>query len=333
MNSSLFYQGGRRASHDVRATDLPARGDFQIDRPESYIPDPGLVDAVNVSLLLAQPLLVTGEPGCGKTQLAASVAWDLGITSCLKFETKSSSTSRDLFYVYNAIGRFHAAQVGSGSQDNRDYMTYNALGTAILRTREPAEVADFAKTDHEVPQRSVVLIDEIDKAPRDFPNDILNEIDEMYFRVPELNNVEVRADPTLRPIVIITSNSEKHLPDAFLRRCIYYHIEFPARDRLEQIVLSHLNDVMSLEESFLSDVVDLFISLRESTPSLRKNPGTAELLYWVMAMERFRVMQDLDWSKFRELASRTLGSVIKCSEDREAAYRVVELWRHESQST
>jgi MoxR-like ATPase len=332
-NGFPFYQGGRRTDRAKGLAALPKSPFLTVCRPESYLPDPGLVDAVNVALMLGQPLLVTGEPGTGKTQLANSISWDLGLGPCLKFETKSSSTSRDLFYIYNSLGRFHAAQTGTGSQDNRDYITYNALGEAVLRTHKPEEVMRFARPVHEVPHRSVVLIDEIDKAPRDFPNDILNEIEEMYFRVPELDNLEIRADSNFRPIVIITSNSEKHLPDAFLRRCIYYHIQFPDRQRLEEIVLAHLADVMSLETSFLTEALDLFMSLRSSTTSLHKKPATAELLGWIVAMDRFRTMDGLPRNRFDELAVKTLGSLTKTSEDREAAYKVIEAWRDEPRST
>src|SRR5205085_1382510 len=150
------------------------------------------------------------------------------------FETKSTSLARELFYAYDTLGRFHAAQTGEGSQKNLDYVTYNALGVAILRANEEAAVAKWIPQGkgfvHGGRRRSVVLIDEIDKAPRDFPNDILNEVEGMYFRIPELGDALIKADETMRPVLILTSNSEKNLPDAFLRRCIYYYLPFPDRD-------------------------------------------------------------------------------------------------------
>src|SRR5262249_8190024 len=142
--------------------------------PASYLPDEGLVDAVNVALILRQPLLLTGEPGTGKTQLAFSVAWELGLESPLVFETKSTSAARDLFYTFDNLRRFQAAQAADSDLDPRRFVQFNALGLAILRTLPWEKAGRVAHADfcHAAPSRSVVLIDEIDKAPRDFPNDI-----------------------------------------------------------------------------------------------------------------------------------------------------------------
>ncbi len=266
MNSISFpyYRGlGPDHSHSGRERPLPQHVGLCQPRPERYLADQGLVDAVNVALVLGQPLLLTGEPGTGKTQLGYHLAWELGLGDPLKFETKSNSVSRDLFYSYNTLGRFHAAQTNEGSQNPIDYITYNALGRAILLTKSSLEVLSLLPPQfmHNGATRSVVLIDEVDKAPRDFPNDILNEIEGMYFRIPEFKNTLVEADPVLRPIVVITSNSEKHLPDAFLRRCIFYHIDFPDRDRLEAIVSAHF-EASPLSDDPLKDYLDLFQRLR-----------------------------------------------------------------------
>jgi MoxR-like ATPase len=182
---------------------------------------------VNVALTLSQPLLVTGAPGTGKTGLAASIAYELDLGKPLKFETKSNSVSRELFYTYDALGRFQAKETGLDASPIH-YFTYNALGEAILRANAPEAVQRFLSKDfkHVGKQQSIVLIDEVDKAPRDFPNDLLNEIEHMYFRIPELGNVVISADPAMWPIVVITSNSEKTLPDPFLRRCIFYQFPF-----------------------------------------------------------------------------------------------------------
>src|SRR5205085_17909 len=126
------------------------------------------------------------------------------------------------------------------------------------------------------PRRSVVLIDEVDKAPRDFPNDLLNEVEGMFFRVPELGNIRVEADPGMQPIVVVTSNSEKSLPDAFLRRCIYFHIPFPDRDRLAEIIAARLGRFAGRGQEFLDDALDLFYNLRDMSTGLRKRPATAE---------------------------------------------------------
>jgi MoxR-like ATPase len=214
--------------------------------PREYRRDPGLADAVNVALLLRQPLMVTGAPGTGKTVLASSIAFELGLDPPLPFETKSTSQARDLFYAYDALGRFTAKEFGSGTGRAADYISFNALGEAIVRANDPGTVQDVLPTGYLHPgkRRSVVLIDEVEKAPRDFPNDILNEIERMYFRIPELGNRRVEADPDQYPIVLMTNNSEKSLPDAFLRRCIYYNIPFPDADALEAIVLARLVDYL-----------------------------------------------------------------------------------------
>jgi MoxR-like ATPase len=241
---SPYYTGRPRAGRRPEPVELPpSRGAIR-SRPEAYIPDPGLVDAVNVALLLGQPLLLTGEPGTGKTQLAHHLAWELGFDPPLRFETKSTSTAGDLFYSYNALARFHAAQSGERAGRGADYLTYHALGEAIVRAADEAAVADVLPTGfvHGGRRRSVVLIDEVDKAPAELPNDVLVEVEEMAFRIPELGNPLVRADPEIAPVLVLTSNSERHLPDAFLRRCAYYHIPFPDDERLERIVEARLGE-------------------------------------------------------------------------------------------
>ncbi len=210
MNFPFYFGDGTRKRSDTPAN-LPVSRRSQFMKPENYLADSGLVDACNVALLLGQPLLLTGEPGTGKTLFAYSLAWELGFDEPLKFETKSTSTARDLFYTYDTLKQFQDAQSRIADRSPLDYLTYNALGTAILRTREKSEIENFVPRDfvHPGKKRSIVLIDEVDKAPRDFPNDILNELEHLYFRVPELGNVEIEANPELQPIVVITSNSEK----------------------------------------------------------------------------------------------------------------------------
>lgn len=297
-------------------------------RPELYLPDQGLIDAANVALLLGQPLLLTGEPGTGKTQFAYHLAWELGFGEPLKFETKSTSVASELFYIYNTVGRFHAAQTGEGSQNSVDYITYNALGEAILRANSADAIQPLVPVDHQHqgPRRSVVLIDEIDKAPRDFPNDILNELEGMYFRVPELGNVEVRAGSDFAPVVIITSNSEKHLPDAFLRRCVYYHIQFPDQERLENICLGRLGQSMLAGQPLLQDALELFLELRNPANNLRKPPATAELLNWLLAISTVHPDPGMPLADSPNSALQTLGAVTKTREDHEVAETVVRAW-------
>lgn len=290
--------------------------------PTQYLPDDGLVDAINVALLLGQPLLVTGEAGTGKTQLAYHLAHYLGLPEPLKFETKSNSTARDLFYFYDHLRHFQAAQTQKGSLNSRDYLTFNAFGTAILRANPYEKIQNFVNDDfvkHPQPTRSVVLIDEIDKAQRDFPNDILNEIEGMYFRIPELGNVKVQAD--LRPVLVLTSNSEKHLPAAFLRRCVYYHLPFPDGDRLKQIIASRVSD-LAIGTPFIDSALSIFQTLRNS--NLHKSPATAELLNWIITLQSIYPDQANPLANKPDAIRRSVSALIKNEEDRKTVLNMID---------
>jgi MoxR-like ATPase len=322
-----YYAGTGRQSRPAGVMSLPVPQRRRLTRPEDYIADLGLVDAANVALLLGQPLLLTGEPGTGKTQLASSLAWELGLGEPLRFDAKSTSIARDLFYTYDSLGRFQAAQSGTGTTDPRFYLTYNALGLAILLANEPHAVEGCLPPGfpHGGPRRSVVLIDEVDKAPRDFPNDILNELDQFSFRIPELRNLRVEMNPEVQPVVVITSNSEKSLPDAFLRRCVYYNIPFPGRPELEYIVACRLGEYAGGSSRFLAEALDLFLELRRPASGLRKRPATAELLGWLL------VMRDISGGaenplENREMALKTVSSLVKTQEDQEKATQVIRQW-------
>jgi MoxR-like ATPase len=262
---------------------------------------------------------------------AYSLAWELGLGEPLKFETKSISTSGELFYTYDALKHFRDVQTGVAPDSVLPYLTYHALGMAILRSREPSEVAAFVPPDFEHPgkTRSVVLIDEVDKAPRDFPNDILNELEEGYFRVPELGNAKIEADWDLQPIVIITSNSEKDLPDAFLRRCIYYNIPFPEPTRIEAIVSNHLDLYAADRRAFLRSALELFHELRKPSNNLRKKPATAELLGWMLSMMQF-TGDSMNPLAQPELAQKTLSSLVKTRADQRRAKEIVREWMNRS---
>jgi len=312
---------------------------------KDYLPDAGLVDAVNAALLLRQPLLLNGEPGTGKTQLAYHLACQLGY-QVLKFETKSNSNARDLFYTYDALGRFQAAQLaktieGGDITKPQEYITYNALGLAILLANERKAVEAFLSSDFDdnikqllgedfdfnKPHHFIVLIDEIDKAPRDFPNDILNEVEKAYFRVPELGKLShhpIKASDDMQPILVLTSNAEKSLPDAFLRRCIYYNIPFPELARLQQIVEIRLAAQISDIAPFLTDALNLFYTLRES--GLRKPPATAELLNWLLVLRQ--MFQNVDNPLVESTQTkRTLSTLVKSAADQETGERVLENWQ------
>lgn len=323
-----YYTGNPGVRRDGRPAHLPGARHVRQTDPAGYLPDPGLVDAVNVALLLGQPLLVTGEPGVGKTQLAHSLAWELSFGEPLVFETKSSSTARDLFYGYDTIGRFHAAQTGEGSRRSLDYLTWHALGEAILQSRPREEVAEWLPDGfrHAGPRRSVVLVDEIDKAPRDFPNDLLNEVENLYFRAPELLNARIDANPLLRPVLVLTSNSEKNLPDAFLRRTVYYNIPFPGEQRLAEIVMNRVGGFDAAGSPLLAEAMELFFLLREPASGLRKRPATAELIGWLTVLVAMGASADDPLRMHGEAALRALSALVKNSDDQEAARKIVETW-------
>jgi MoxR-like ATPase len=317
--STLLYRGSGNPHLQVNGAYQPTHDHRR--RPAEYIAEPGLVSAVNVALLLDKPLLLTGEPGTGKSQLAYSLAWELDLGDPLVFETKSISTAKDLFYTFDTVGRFRSAH----DQNPVSFLTYNALGKAILFANDQRTVSKFLPINvpHPGKRRSVVLIDELDKAPRDFPNDILNELEYLRFSLPELCNIEFTADPQCRPIVVITSNSEKDLPDAFLRRCIYYNVPFPGREVLERIVLSRLGEFAGASSPLLSSALDLFFRLRESG-QFRKSPATAELLDWLLAMRPSS--NEMEPAFTLELVERTLSSLTKTAEDQEKAKNIVMRW-------
>lgn len=272
---------------DLQFGDFPQED--QRNRPENYVLTPELQRAVRVAVALRQPLLITGEPGTGKTQLAYKVAQDLSkrnenfLDEPLLFSTKSGAGARDLFYTYDAVRHFHDANIKNeqGLKPTSHYIALQALGKAIALTRadEPDAQAYLPDALHGKPQGSVVLLDEIDKAPRDFPNDILLEIENYRFQIQETDTV-IEKNPEYPIIVILTSNSEKNLPDAFLRRCVFYHIPFPDQKQLLEIVKARLGeDSTYAQEEFIS----YFLDLRKRMT--KKKPATSELIAWLRMLE------------------------------------------------
>jgi len=225
-----------------------------------YIAAPSLQNAVNVAVSLGRPLLVKGEPGTGKTLLAHNIALGLD-KKLIIWNIKSTTKARDGLYVYDTVQRLNDARFGDRDiSDISQYIKLGKLGEAFV-----------------APEQMVLLIDEVDKADIEFPNDLLNELDEMNFYIPETRET---IEAQHRPIVIITSNSEKELPDAFLRRCIFHYIEFPTPELMVDIVRVHYPD---LEENLLRAVLKQFYVLRQ-IDEFRKKPSTSELLDWIQAL-------------------------------------------------
>jgi len=227
---------------------------------DDYIASRPLMEIVNVSVALGKPLVIKGEPGTGKTLLAHSIATALN-KRLIVWNIKSTTKARDGLYVYDTVQRLNDARFKDKDiSDIRKYIKPGKLGQAFI-------------SDEQV----VLLIDEIDKADIEFPNDLLNELDEMSFHIPELDE-EVAAKH--RPVVVITSNSEKELPDAFLRRCIFHYIEFPDVEMMERIVKVHFPDI---ETKLVREAIKRFYWIRE-VDGLRKKPSTSELLDWIKAL-------------------------------------------------
>lgn len=327
MNSQ-FYKRRLEATPE-KPVKLPVSQFDNNVAPSGYIAESGLVDAVNTALLLNQPLLLTGQPGTGKTQLAFSLAWQLGYGDPLRFQAKSTSKGSDLFYTFDDLARFHASK--DGQTDALPYIRYHALGLAILYAKEKKEIRDFVVDTFPHPgrRRSVVLIDEVDKTPRDFPNDILAELEEMTFRVPELGSGDVKADKSMKPVVVITSNSEKHLPEAFLRRCVYYDIPFPEQKDLTSIIESRLGKDFPKVKGFLGQCLELFDSLRQERTALTKTPATAELIDWLTAIRNTTPENEEPWEDRDRFGRLTLSLLIKTKEDQSRAKPQIDSWVRE----
>lgn len=234
-------------AHDYRGSD-----DYIASRP--------LMEIVNVAIALGKPLVIKGEPGTGKTLLAHSIAGAL-VKKLIVWNIKSTTKAKDGLYVYDTVQRLNDARFKDRDiSDIRQYIKHGKLGQAFMSE-----------------EKLVLLIDEIDKADVEFPNDLLNELDEMSFHIPELDE-EVTAKH--RPIVVITSNAEKELPDAFLRRCIFHYIEFPDQEMMEKIVRVHFPDI---ETKLMREAIKRFYWIRE-VDGLRKKPSTSELIDWIKAL-------------------------------------------------
>jgi MoxR-like ATPase len=258
-----------------------------------YIVSEELAKAVEVAGLLGRPLLLKGEPGTGKTLLAVHLAKALGLP-LERWQIKSTTKAVEGLYTYDTVRRLHDSRFGEGNvQDVAQYIDLGPLGRAFERE-----------------DRSVVLIDEIDKADLEFPNDLLHELDTMSFMIPETGRT---VTARVRPQVVITSNNEKELPDAFLRRCVFHFIEFPDRELMVDIVRVHHPDV---EDSLLSGALEAFYRLR-AVDGLRKPPSTSELIDWVSALRH----AGIDGGKLLASGLPFLGTLLKKEQDVELLQR------------
>ncbi|MGL6425740.1 AAA family ATPase [Aeromonas hydrophila] len=259
---------------------------------DRYLASESLKMAVNAAIVLEKPLLIKGEPGTGKTELAEAVARHLG-TELIAWHIKSTTKAQQGLYEYDAVARLRDSQLGDPRVGEiSHYIRRGKLWQAFT--------AD---------QRPVLLIDEIDKADIEFPNDLLQELDRMEFDVYETGE---RIKAQQRPVVIITSNNEKELPDAFLRRCFFHYIRFPDKAEMQAIVKLHYPD---LKESLLGEAMDLFFELRE-VEGLRKKPSTSELLDWI----RLLLADDIAPEAMRtrepgKLVPALYGALLKTEQD------------------
>ena len=284
---------------------VPEKATMKFEGTSSYVATDDLKLAVNAAITLQRPLLIKGEPGTGKTMLAEEVAEAIGLP-LLQWHIKSTTKAQQGLYEYDAVSRLRDSQLG----DERVRSIENYIVKGVL----------WQAFDSEQPM--VLLIDEIDKADIEFPNDLLRELDRMEFYVYETRQT-IRARH--RPIVMITSNNEKELPDAFLRRCFFHYIKFPDRETMQAIVDVHFP---GLKKQLLKEALDSFYQIRE-LPGLKKKPSTSELLDWLKLL----VAEDIPPEALRSRDDKTIipplhGALLKNEQDIHLFERLVFMARH-----
>ena len=272
-----------------------------------YVATEDLQIAVHAAVTLERPLLIKGEPGTGKTLLAEEVSQALG-KRLISWHIKSTSKAQQGLYEYDAVSRLRDSQLGDEKvHDIRNYIKRGKLWDAF--------VAD---------ERVVLLIDEIDKADIEFPNDLLTELDQMEFFVYETGET-IKAQT--RPIVIITSNNEKELPDAFLRRCFFHYISFPDKKTMEEIVAVHFP---SIRQDLVKEALDVFFEVRE-VPGLKKKPSTSELIDWLKLLMADEIPEDILKSRDKNKVIPPLyGALLKNEQDVHTLQRLAFLSRREA---
>ena len=273
---------------------------------KNYIASDDLKLAVDAALNLEKPLLVKGEPGTGKTMLAIEVAESLGMR-LIEWHIKSTTKASQGLYEYDAVSRLRDSQLGDERvKDIANYINKGKLWDAFT-------------ADEQV----VLLVDEIDKADIEFPNDLLQELDRMEFYCYELDKT-IKAKK--RPLVIITSNNEKDLPDAFLRRCFFHYIAFPERAILEKIINVH---IPKIKKKLLSDAIDTFFNIRK-VPGLKKKPTTSELIDWMKLIVSDDIAQEILTTDQNNLVPPLYGALLKNEQDVELLQRLAFMTRRES---
>ena len=291
----------------------------------NYIPAPGQQHALEAAIRLGQPLLLTGEPGTGKTEMAR---WALDYLvakneapywpEVLKFNTKTTSKASDLFYMYDALSHFQAANLrGERTVRTEEFIDLQPFGRTIAYSDPRPEFTEkFRLQLPDRPLHTIVLIDEVDKAPRDFTNDLLDEIENYRFAVRKLPGFQAKKGAQGNIVVILTSNSEKNLPDAFLRRCAFFHLDFPKGERLRQIVQAHLGEPATGLTARYEELIELFEKTRDQ--SVRKKPATAELIAWLKILGADGYWEEPNADKRQTLLQQALPFLVKTKDDLEA---------------